>query len=125
MTGRYYYLIGFLALFCWLPVSFSFSGETALIAATAYVAPAVGIDNDFNSDSVGDSEQNLVLRFPTMGSILCRIETSDTIFEQSFGNNHNNNVNKGRVVFPTGEIITNEGLTSANSCVVTIIYMEN
>lgn len=125
MIEKYLFYSGFLLIiFCLLTPSL-FSNESAFIRATAHVVPAIGIENDLNPGSVSDSEQNLILRFPTTGSLLCRIETIDTIFEQSFGNDYVNGINKGRVVIPTGEIITNKGLTSADSCVVTIIYMEN
>jgi hypothetical protein len=125
MTGKYFYLTGFLALFCWLPTSFSLSGETASITATAYVLPAVGIEKGPNIDPDNESEPDWLIRCPTTGTVICKIEIEDTISEYSFNNNLNNDSVRKQITLPTGDILAKTGCKSSDSCVVTIIYSEN
>ncbi len=125
MTGKFLYFIGLLALFCWLPASFSLSGETASITATAYVLPAVGIEESINLDPDNKSDPIWLLRCPTTGSIICRIEIDDTISEYRYGRYLNNDAESKQIALPTGDILAKAGCKSGNSCVVTIIYSEN
>ncbi len=120
MNGRFVYFIGLLALLCWFPDSLSFSGEAASITATAYVLPAVGIEENSNAYPAGDTDPGWLLRCPPSGSIICRIEINKAISDYCYNNKENR-----QIALPAETILDEAYLNSADSCIITIIYSEN
>lgn len=121
MSGRFIYFIGLLAFLCWFPDSLLFSGETASIMATAYVLPAVGIEENSKAYSApGNADSGWQLRCPPSGSIICRIEINKAISDYCYNNKENY-----QIALPAETILNEAWRKSADSCIITVIYSEN
>ncbi len=115
MFGKYFYFIAVLAFMLFLPGLKTLSGESASIKATASVLPAIGFETYAQNNPENDLSPDWLMRCPDYGSVICRIETINSIKDYYYSVGENR-----QLTLP--DIISQN---PADSCIITLIYSEN
>jgi hypothetical protein len=116
MFGKYFCFTAILAFMLFLPGANALSGESASIKATASVLPAIGFETGTQNNPENDMPPEWLMRLPDYGSVICRIETTN-----STKNYYYYSADKNRQI--TLPDITSQN--SVDSCIITLIYSEN
>jgi hypothetical protein len=115
MFGKYFCFTAVLAFMLFLPGADALSGESASIKATACVLPAIGFETDAQNNPENDSSPEWLMRCPDYGSVICRVETINSIKDYYYSAGENR-----QIILPDMA-----KQNSIDSCIITLIYSEN
>lgn len=127
MNRKAFLIFGYLLILLFLCGTNGYSSESAIIRATATVEAAIGFEPATGSGITYERQENLKVRLPAFGHVICLIESGDKVSERILGNSgiEENLLLDEQVLFMDEYILNRSDDPKSNQCTVTIIYTEN